>query len=167
MKTIKKILNFILIVVILWAAFYSTVYHNDFVVLKSDKINIAQNDSNPNTVQNIIEDGIYTTKDDVALYIHTFGHLPSNFVTKEFASASGWKGGSLEEYVPGFCIGGNKFGNFEDILPTSYKRVYRECDIDTLGMESRGAKRIVFSNDGFIYYTENHYESFELLYGSE
>ena len=42
-----------------------------------------------------------------------------------------------------------------------------ECDIDTLGAEKRGAKRIVFSNDGLIYYTEDHYESFELLYGGD
>jgi guanyl-specific ribonuclease Sa len=34
----------------------------------------------------------------------------------------------------------------------------------TLYAKSRGAKRIVFSNDGLIYYTEDHYESFELIY---
>ena len=44
---------------------------------------------------------------------------------------------------------------------------YKECDIDTLGEKSRGAKRIVFSTDGDIYYTEDHYESFEVLYGEE
>ena len=45
-------------------------------------------------------------------------------------------------------------------------RKYYECDIDYEG-GFRGAKRIVFSNDGLIYYTEDHYESFELLYGRE
>ena len=46
-------------------------------------------------------------------------------------------------------------------------RTYTECDIDTLGASKRGAKRIVFSNDGLIYYTEDHYETFEPLYGEE
>ena len=54
----------------------------------------------------IDEDGTYTTKDDVALYIHTYGHLPDNFITKKDAQALGWPGGSLEPYAPGKCIGG-------------------------------------------------------------
>ena len=111
--------------------------------------------------------GRYTTKDDVALYIHTYGHLPNNFITKKDAQALGWPGGSLEPYAPGKCIGGSRFGNYEGLLPEADGRTYAECDIDTLGADSRGAKRIVFSNDGLIYYTEDHYETFELLYGEE
>lgn len=115
----------------------------------------------------IDEDGAYTTKDDVALYIHTYGHLPDNFITKKDAQALGWPGGSLEPYAPDKCIGGSRFGNYEGLLPEVDGRTYTECDIDTLGADSRGAKRIVFSNDGLIYYTEDHYKSFELLYGEE
>lgn len=115
----------------------------------------------------IEEDGTYTTKEDVALYIHTYGHLPENFITKKQAQALGWEGGSLEPYAPGKCIGGSRFGNYEGILPEKDGRTYTECDIDTLRAEKRGAKRIVFSNDGLIYYTEDHYETFELLYGED
>ena len=115
----------------------------------------------------IDEDGVYTTKDDVALYLHTYGHLPYNFITKKEAEKLGWSGGSLEPYAPGKCIGGSHFGNYEGILPEKDGRSYTECDIDTLGADKRGAKRIVFSNDGLIYYTEDHYETFELLYGEE
>ena len=115
----------------------------------------------------IDENGAYTTKQEVAFYIYTYGHLPSNFITKKEAESLGWSGGSLEPYAPGKCIGGNRFGNYEGILPEKEGRQYTECDIDTLGAEKRGAKRIVFSNDGLIYYTEDHYETFELLYGSE
>ena len=115
----------------------------------------------------ISEDGSYTSKDDVALYIHTYGHLPDNFITKKQAQALGWSGGSLEPYAPGKCIGGSHFGNYEGILPEKDGRSYTECDIDTLGADKRGAKRIVSSNDGLIYYTEDHYETFELLYGEE
>lgn len=121
----------------------------------------------PDETAQIDEDGSYTTKDDVALYIHTYGHLPDNFITKKDAQALGWPGGSLEPYAPGKCIGGSRFGNYEGLLPEVDGRTYTECDIDTLGADSRGAKRIVFSNDGLIYYTEDHYKSFELLYGEE
>lgn len=110
-------------------------------------------------------DGSYTSAEDVALYIHVYGVLPQNFITKEEARALGWEGGGLEAYAPGMCIGGDRFGNYEGLLPED--REYTECDIDTLGQENRGAKRLVFSDDGLIYYTEDHYESFILLYGEE
>lgn len=112
----------------------------------------------------IDEDGTYTSKDDVALYIRTYGKLPENFITKKEAQSLGWPGGSLEPYAPGKCIGGDYFGNYEGVLPKSKKIKYRECDIDTLGRRSRGAKRIIYSNDGKIYYTNDHYETFTLLY---
>ena len=109
-------------------------------------------------------EGSYTTKEDVALYIHTYGVLPSNFVTKDEAEDAGWSGGSVEKYLPGCAIGGDRFGNREGLLPDAPGRKWTECDINTLGASGRGAERIVFSNDGLIYYTPDHYESFELLY---
>ena len=113
------------------------------------------------------EDGTYSSRDDVALYIHTYGHLPGNFITKKEARELGWSGGSVEDYAPGKCIGGDHFGNYEGLLPEKSGRSYTECDIDTLGSSGRGAKRIIFSNDGLIYYTDDHYASFTLLYGEE
>ena len=124
-------------------------------------------DGDDSGAEAIDEDGSYTSKEEVALYIHTYGRLPGNFITKKEAQALGWPGGSLEPYAPGKCIGGSRFGNYEGLLPEKEGRTYTECDIDTLGAESRGAKRIVFSNDGLIYYTGDHYESFELLYREE
>ena len=61
----------------------------------------------------IAEDGVYTSKEDVALYIHLYGKLPENFITKKEAKALGWEGGSLEPYAPGKSIGGDRFGNYE------------------------------------------------------
>lgn len=113
------------------------------------------------------EDGSYTSKEDVALYIYTYGKLPENFITKKEAKKLGWDGGSLEPYAPGMAIGGDRFGNYEGLLPEEDGVTYTECDIDTVGAKSRGAKRIVFSNTGNIYYTEDHYETFEQLYGEE
>ena len=123
------------------------------------------NAGNESETAQISEDGSYTSKEDVALYLHTYGKLPSNFITKSEAKELGWSGGSLEPYAPGMCIGGDRFGNYENNLPDG--RDYYECDIDTLGASERGAKRIVYSSDGLIYYTEDHYNSFTLLYGEE
>ena len=111
------------------------------------------------------EHGTYTSKEDVALFIRVYSRLPDNFITKKEAQELGWSGGSLEPYAPGRCIGGDRFGNYEGLLPKKSGRTYTECDIDTLGADGRGAKRIVFSDDGLIYYTEDHYASFTLIWG--
>lgn len=121
----------------------------------------------PETERKLDRNGSYTSRDDVALYIHQYGKLPGNFITKAEAQKLGWSGGSLEKYAPGKSIGGNRFGNYEGKLPKKSGRTYTECDIDTRGASARGAKRIVFSNDGLIYYTNDHYNTFILLYGNE
>ena len=121
----------------------------------------------PDTPELLDENGSYTTKDDVALYIYQYGHLPQNFIKKKDAQAQGWSGGGFTGKLKGKSIGGDYFGNYEGLLPTKKGRSYTECDIDTMNAKSRGAKRIVFSNDGLIYYTDDHYESFTLLYGEE
>ena len=121
------------------------------------------------TAAAIDPDGVYTSKNDVALYIHTYGKLPKNYITKtEAQNIYGWSGNGndkLEKYAPGKTIGGDKFGNREGLLPKKSGRQYYECDIDTMG-KVRGTKRIVYSNDGLIYYTDDHYESYTLLYGN-
>lgn len=143
----------------------STERHDGDLVPLVDETQAKHEQQEQGLQQLIDENGSYTSKEDVALYIHTYGHLPSNFITKSEARELGWDGGSVEDYAPGCSIGGDRFGNYEGILPEDKK--YTECDIDTLGRSSRGARRIVFSNDGCIYYTDDHYETFELLYGEE
>ena len=132
---------------------------------KSDKKKDSKQQKKEEEEPELDEDGVYDSKEDVALYIQTFGHLPSNYITKKEAKAEGWEGGSLEKFCPGKCIGGDYFGNFEGLLPKAKGRKYTECDIDTLVARSRGAKRLIFSNDGLIYYTDDHYESFTLVSG--
>lgn len=122
----------------------------------------------PEETQSLLDpDGWYYSAEDVALYLVTYGELPGNFITKNEARDLGWEGGSVQKYLEGAAIGGDKFGNREGVLPKADGRQYYECDIDTDGESSRGAKRLVYSNDGLIYYTEDHYESFILLYGEE
>lgn len=114
----------------------------------------------------VTEDGWYDSQEEVALYLSLYEHLPDNYVTKQEAQRLGWTGGSVEPYTgEGTAIGGDRFGNYEGLLPEEDGRQYQECDIDTVGTSSRGSKRIVYSNDGLIYYTEDHYESFQLLSG--
>lgn len=128
---------------------------------------VSPGESDKSSPAALDEGGEYTSAEDVALYLHLYAHLPQNFITKKDARVLGWNGGGLDDYADGKCIGGDRFGNYEGLLPDVPGREYHECDIDTLHAVSRGAKRIVYSNDGLIYYTEDHYESFILLYGEE
>lgn len=105
------------------------------------------------------KDGSYTSPEDVAEYIHTFGTLPRNFITKKQAQKLGWSGGDLWRYADGKSIGGSRFGNYQGILPEDD---YKECDVNYKG-GSRGAERLVYS-DSAIYYTSDHYETFTQLY---
>ena len=111
------------------------------------------------------EDEEYTSPEEVAAYLHEFGHLPSNFITKKEARDLGWESskGNLQKVAPGKSIGGDKFGNYEGQLPEKKGRTYKECDVNYEG-GYRGEERIIFSNDGLIFYTDDHYNTFEQLY---
>jgi hypothetical protein len=117
------------------------------------------------TTASVTEDGTYTSKEEVSLYIHTFGHLPSNFITKTKAKEAGWVSskGNLDEVCPGKSIGGSKFYDDDGALPDARGRTWKECDVNYHG-GFRGQERIVFSSDGLVYYTPDHYQTFEQLY---
>ena len=153
MKLTKKILALLLTLVLSLGMFTACVPTDS----------ASSGDSQPA----IAEDGSYTSKDEVALYIHTYGHLPENYITKDEAYDLGWKSeGTLDEVAPGMSIGGDYYGNYEGVLLDEPGREYHECDID-YESGNRNGKRIVYSNDGNIYYTEDHYNSFEHLYGDD
>lgn len=143
----------------------------EVVVVQNTGEEEQQNSSDPvvDEVQSetLPEDGQYDSKEEVAFYLSIYGKLPSNYITKAEARDLGWSSGGLDAYAYGKCIGGDYFGNYEGNLPEKKGREYHECDIDTMHAKSRGSKRLVYSNDGLIYYTEDHYETFELLYGEE
>lgn len=120
----------------------------------------------------VSEDGEYDTKDEVCAYLVQYHELPSNYMTKKEARKLGWEGGALNRLIDGMCIGGDYYGNYEGVLPEVKGREYHECDIDTLSGSSRGPKRIVYSGDDDnedwnIYYTDDHYETFTLLWGDD
>ena len=113
----------------------------------------------------VTEQGQYTAPQDVADYLHLYGHLPDNFITKKEAKALGWdsQAGNLDEVAPGKSIGGDSFGNREGLLPKEKGRSYWECDVNYEGGH-RGSERLIYSSDGLIFYTADHYKSFEQLY---
>ena len=108
------------------------------------------------------ENGWYDTMEEVAVYLVEYGELPENYLTKNEARDLGWNSnkGNLWKVAKGCSIGGDRFGNYEGLLPDAKGRKWTECDIDFDG-GYRNGKRIVFSNDGLIYYTDDHYESFD------
>ena len=117
------------------------------------------------TEPTVDENGRYTSPEDVALYIHLYGKLPSNFITKNKAKDLGWDSskGNLWDVTDQMSIGGDRFGNYEGLLPQAEGRTWKECDVNYEG-GYRGAERILYSNDGLIYYTNDHYKTFTQLY---
>ena len=97
----------------------------------------------------------------IADYIFEHGELPPNFITKKEAQALGWDSSwnYVSDVAPGMSIGGDKFGNYEGNLPQVEGRKYYECDCWYTGGK-RNAYRIIYSNDGHVWYTEDHYNTF-------
>ena len=108
------------------------------------------------------EGGWYDSMEEVAVYLTLFEMLPDNYLTKKQAQALGWdsRRGNLWDVAEGCSIGGDRFGNYEGLLPEKKGRRYTECDIDYHG-GYRGAQRLIFSSDGLMYYTEDHYATFD------
>ena len=109
------------------------------------------------------EDGMYTELEDVAYYLHTYGHLPDNYITKAEAEDAGWEAnkGNLWDVAYGSSIGGDRYGNYDGQLPKGER--YYEADVNYEG-GYRGGERIVYTDDGDVWYTSDHYETFERIY---
>lgn len=160
----KKIISLLLVFVLALAGCTQVVKPNlEAPSLIEESKDVAE--TPPPQSEGIDEFGEYTTVEEVALYIHTFGELPSNFITKKEAMGLGWESdkANLWDVTDYKSIGGDRFGNREGLLPNADGRKYYECDVNYEG-GFRSAERIVFSNDGLIFYTRDHYESFEQLY---
>lgn len=137
--------------------------------IKNDSYNL--NDNNLDVAEDhdieskLDENGFHFKPEEVAEYIHTYQKLPKNYITKKEAVALGWVSneGNLWDVTEKMSIGGDVFGNREGKLPKDNQRKWYECDVNYNG-GYRGSERIIFSNDGLIYYTDDHYNSFTKLY---
>ena len=104
----------------------------------------------------------------IADYLFEHGELPENFITKQEAKDLGWDSSwnYVSDVAPGMSIGGDYFGNYEGKLPKVKGRKYYECDCWYTGGK-RNAYRIIYSNDGHVWYTEDHYNTFTEMSPSE
>lgn len=158
---ILHILLLILAVVFIFAGCVSI----DMQDMDLEPISQEQEAENKDEPEAVRENSRCTSMEEVALYLHLYNKLPSNYITKKKAMELGWKNeeGNLWEVTEQMSIGGDVFGNREGKLPKKDGRKWYECDINYEG-GYRGAERIVYSNDGLIYYTNDHYETFTQIY---
>ena len=106
-----------------------------------------------------------TDPQQIVNYLGIYGRLPDNFITKREARDMGWdsRWNYVGEVAPGMSIGGDRFGNYDQKLPTKKGRTWYECDANYRG-KKRGAERVIFSSDGLYYYTDDHYETFTQMF---
>jgi hypothetical protein len=116
------------------------------------------NENSGNTSQQSIDQ--LTEEKTVINYVKKNHQLPDYYITKNEARKQGWNPskGNLCEVLPGKAIGGDKFGNREKILPDGQQ--YFEADVN-YNCGNRNADRIIFTKNGDVYLTKNHYKSFE------
>lgn len=106
-----------------------------------------------------------TDPQQIVNYLSIYGELPENFITKNEAKDLGWDNryNYVGEVAPGMSIGGDRFGNYEGLLPEKKGRVWYECDANYRG-KKRGAQRVMYSSDGLYYYTDDHYQTFTEMF---
>lgn len=116
------------------------------------------NEKPGNTSQQSIDQ--LTEEKTVINYVKQNHRLPDYYITKNEARKQGWNPskGNLCDVLPGKAIGGDKFSNREGNLPQSEK--YFEADVN-YNCGNRNSDRIVFTKNGDVYLTKNHYKSFE------
>lgn len=107
------------------------------------------------------EDG----KNGIDHFIFVYGFLPEYHISQNEAYLRGWRPwkGNLDQIAPGAVIGGDIYENRDGRLPDSLGRIWYEADFDYSG-GYRNKRRIVFSNDGLMFVTYDHYLTFSEIY---
>ena len=106
-----------------------------------------------------------TDPQQIVNYLDIYGELPDNFITKKEAQKRGWDSryNYVGEVAPGMSIGGDRFGNYQGLLPSKKGRTWYECDANYRGRK-RGPERLLYSSDGLYYYTNDHYQTFTQMF---
>lgn len=158
MKRLKSYIKILLSIVLIFSFSSCTFSKNQNENYLSSEISLEEEKED-----NLLDENkAYYSMEDVSLYIYSYGKLPKNYLTKNEAKALGWdpKEGNLWQVTDKGVIGGDRFNNYEKILPDAN---YKEADVNYEGGR-RNAERLVFDEDGNIYYSKDHYESFERVY---
>lgn len=121
---------------------------------KDEKANREEISLEEHSIQNL------TNEVKVINYVKSNHELPDYYITKSEARKQGWvpSEGNLCDVLPGKAIGGDKFSNREKTLPSG--KQYFEADVN-YNCGNRNADRIVFTKEGEVYLTKNHYKSFQ------
>ena len=121
---------------------------------KDEKANREEISLEEHSIQNL------TNEVKVINYVKSNHELPEYYITKSEARKQGWvpSEGNLCDVLPGKAIGGDKFSNREKTLPSG--KQYCEADVN-YNCGNRNADRIVFTKEGEVYLTKNHYKSFQ------
>jgi hypothetical protein len=125
-------------------------------------VNTQTSDSQENKIyENSLSIDELTNEKRVVAFLRENKRLPDYYITKEAARELGWEAskGNLCDVLPGRAIGGDRFSNREKSLPAKNGRQYFEADVN-YNCGNRGTDRIVFSNDGMIFLTHNHYQTY-------
>ena len=117
----------------------------------SQQINIEQFD-----IQKLSSEAV------VVPYVKEYHRLPDYYISKSEARRLGWQSekGNLCKTLPGKIIGGDRFTNREGRLPEKKGRIWTEADLN-YDCGNRNTDRLIFSNDGLIYVTYDHYNTFQ------
>lgn len=153
----KKIFQIILLVILILGITY---LQNENSANPVDEPKIEQTNTTSSDLRENIQ--ALTQENRVVDYLKKHGELPDYYLTKNQARQQGWEAvkGNLCDVLPGKAIGGDIFGNREKLLPQKSGRKYFEADIN-YNCGRRGADRIIYSNDGLIFITKDHYKSFQ------
>ena len=153
---IRRIIPLIIIFLLFFTTGCEAILPNNIEV----ENDIVEEKDSSSLEQGILEGENYYDVEEVAEYIHLYKKMPPNYITKSEANKIGWSVKDRKELV----IGGYEFGNREGILPDKEGRQYYEADISAGYTTHRGSLRLVYSNDGLIFYTEDHYKNYLQLY---
>lgn len=128
-----------------------------FFTQKSSSLN-TQFINNDSTIVKIDE---LTREAVVVAYVKKHQQLPDYYITKYQARRHGWdaSSGNLCDVLPGRAIGGDVFSNREKSLPSANNRKWFEADLN-YNCGRRNADRLLFSSDGLVYVTYDHYKTF-------
>lgn len=143
------------------------IYNNFIAEKKAENTTISdvrygetKNTDEYNNSQNFNDITELTEENKVISYVKENHRIPEYYITKSEAKKQGWNPsqGNLCEVLPGKAIGGDYFGNREGRLPKDEK--YFEADVN-YSCGNRNADRIIFTKNGDVYLTKDHYRSFE------
>jgi len=163
MNTEKRRL-FLLFILGAAAGIFGMYLHNNYKIERKTEVAVTENRKQEvsKTVNSIHGNSIekLTNESTVINFVKSHHELPDYYITKSEAKKQGWipSKGNLCDVLPGNAIGGDNFSNREKTLPKNGK--YYEADVN-YNCGNRNADRIVFTKNGDVWLTKNHYKTFE------